>query len=513
MSRIKNFTRNLAAGYFQLAVNVVYSFVSIPLILYYLPKAEFGLWATLIQLMSYLALVDLGMNSAAARLLVDHKDNRADGGYGSLLKTSFVVSAAQGLIVLLTVVLAAPALASLMKVPAEQAPTFITLMRWQGLLTVTGFCLRPLGMMLYAHQREYVVTLTGTLSLVVSLVLLWLGLAGGHGIYSFIYAGVLGAILTPVCLYWNCRKFDLLPRSGEWGKASRKIFCEVFAYGKDVFLMNLGAQLQMASQTIVVSRCFGLEMAAVWAVGTKMFNLLLPLMTRPLGAAFPGFYEMWVRGEMERLKSRFREVVLLTACLGAFLSVSFALCNSLFVHVWTSGQIAWSPLNDVLLAIWLFTLSMQTTHCCFVNVTKQIGGMHYILFAEGCCFVVLATVFGYRWGIAGMVSVSIVCTLAFSYAYSLIRSVSCFRCGFFELAVDWVRPAFKLTLFFGIIGIFVWFVSRSLPVQVRLALHSLVAFAVGGILFVRWGIPPEFMRKVCAALPRPVGKLLQAIAC
>src|ERR1039458_8501512 len=100
MSRLKNFSRNLAASYLQLGVNAVYSLISIPLILHWLPKAEFGLWALLVQLMGYMALVDLGMTSAVARLLVDHKDDRGNGQYGSLLKTAFLVSLAQGILIL-----------------------------------------------------------------------------------------------------------------------------------------------------------------------------------------------------------------------------------------------------------------------------------------------------------------------------------------------------------------------------------------------------------------------------
>jgi len=67
MSRLKNFSRNVTTSYLQLGVNVIYSLVSVPLILHWLSKSEFGLWMLLVQLMSYIALVDLGMNSALAR--------------------------------------------------------------------------------------------------------------------------------------------------------------------------------------------------------------------------------------------------------------------------------------------------------------------------------------------------------------------------------------------------------------------------------------------------------------
>src|SRR5580700_2042546 len=132
MSRLRNFSRNLATSYLQLGVNAVYSLVSIPLILHWLPKAEFGMWAVLVQLMGYVSIIDLGMTSAVARLLVDHKDERNNGNYGSLVKTAFWVSMAQGLIILVMVTLGAPLLANLMKIPPEYQHTFVNLLRIQG---------------------------------------------------------------------------------------------------------------------------------------------------------------------------------------------------------------------------------------------------------------------------------------------------------------------------------------------------------------------------------------------
>ena len=145
MSRLKNFFRNLTASCVQQGVVVVYSLVSVPLILRWLPKAEFGLWSLLVQLMSYVVLVDLGMNSALARFLVDHKDRRDEGGYGSLVKTSAVVSVVQGLIVLAVVTLGSPLLTAMMKIPVEYQRTFIALMRIQGLIAAFMFCTNPLS--------------------------------------------------------------------------------------------------------------------------------------------------------------------------------------------------------------------------------------------------------------------------------------------------------------------------------------------------------------------------------
>jgi len=511
MSRLKNFSRNVTTSYLQLGVNVVYSLVSVPLILHWLSKSEFGLWAVLVQLMSYIGLVDLGINQAIARFLVDHKDRRAGGEYGALVKTSAWVSAVQGLIVLAVVTLGSPLLAAMMKVPAEYQATFISLMRIQGVIAAFTFCMNPLGIILYAHQRMDVAIWQGVFLLMASLGLLLLFLFRGYGIYSFIYANAIIAVIAPVYLFWQCRRLAFWPRAGEWGNVSWLQFKEVFLYGKDVFLMNLGAQLITASQTIIVSRSLGLEAAAAWSVGTKIFLLMRQVMFQPFAAASPGLFEMMARKETERLRFRFRNLVVLTASLGVFGGVAYALCNSLFVTVWTEGRISWSPMNDVLLALWIFFTSLQTTHCNFVTVTKQIGAMRYLYFVEGCCFVALSLLVGVRWGMSGIIVCSVLCVVLFSCQFGLRRSKQYFHLCFSELAVNWIRPSLKLALALVPLAVALWYATSGLPTFVRLAIHAAAAGLVGGFLLLRVGLPREMVQEAKTRLPRRVALLLELL--
>jgi len=469
------------------------------------------MWALLVQLISYMALVDLGMTSAVARLLVDHKDDRANGSYGSLLKASFLVSAAQGFLVLLLLFFAAPGVASLMKIPTEQAPDFILLLQIQGVITAFMYLSRPLNLILYAHQRMDLQTYLEIFNLVASLGLLILFLNGGNGIFSFVYANILTALIGPIYLFWSCKRLGLFPGGGEWGFVTRKQFREVFSYGYQIFLFNLGCQLQFASQTIVISRALGLESAAIWAVGTKMFNLIFPLMIRPYGAALPGLYEMVARGEMQQLKDRFRSIVQLTASLGAFLGGSFVLCNGLFIGIWTSGRILWPSLNDSLMAVWLLILSMQTTHCTFVNVTKRFGAMSYVLLAEGCCFILLALTFGNRWGIPSVVACSILCTFLFSYQYGLRRSCLFFHSSLKTIAIDWVKPSLRLATVYTLVVVSVCLCSAELEPFWRLVVHAIIVGTVGIGLFFRLGFPPELLSVVETRLPNVAVQLLSAM--
>src|SRR2546423_14389169 len=116
MSRLKNFSRALTSGYVLLAANVIYTFVSVPLALHYLSKAEFGLWALTSQVAGYLTLLDLGM-SGASRILIDYKDSKDQSDYGSVIQTTILVSFLQGILILAGGIVLAFGLGTVLGVP------------------------------------------------------------------------------------------------------------------------------------------------------------------------------------------------------------------------------------------------------------------------------------------------------------------------------------------------------------------------------------------------------------
>jgi len=87
MSRFRLAIHGVVSGYVMLAATAVFGLASVPVALHYLSKEQFGLWALMLTLVSYLNLVDVGMSGSIRRLLIDFKDDRDGGHYGSLIKT------------------------------------------------------------------------------------------------------------------------------------------------------------------------------------------------------------------------------------------------------------------------------------------------------------------------------------------------------------------------------------------------------------------------------------------
>lgn len=511
MSRLRLFLKGVSSSYVALTSTVVCSLISVPLALHYLTREQFGLWAVLTQITSYLSLVDLGMSPSVGRLLIERKDCPRDGAYGGLIQTGFWVTVTQAALVLLAGLALASALASLFKIPEELQPMFCGLVRWQTLITASMFATRIFRNLLYAHQRNDWINYAQAIASFVGLSVLWLALRRGGGVPSVLWANAAALGVAVAVLGWCCIRLRLFPSRGAWGASSWQEFKAVFCYGKDVFIVHVGSLLIMTAQTIIISRQLGLEAVAVWSVGTKAFFLLCSVIWQVFDASTPAFAEMLVREEWERLRVRFTGLLIISATLAGVAAVLYGACNSAFVTVWTHGQIVWPWWNDVLLGGWMIISALIHANCGFVIVTKRIAGMRYVLLIEGLVFCVVASLVARRGGLPAIIGASLLGSLCFSGVYGMWRINRYFNFHTTELERRWLLRLGKILGFLVPVGAGGWWLASSVGGWVSLIVSGAVVSLVGAYLELRFGVPSELRVELFLRLSPHARRILERL--
>lgn len=513
MSRFRRAIHSVASGYAILVATAIYFLCSVPLALHYLSVERFALWALMSTIAGYLSLIDLGMSGSVARLLIDYKDDWQGGTYGSLIKTGWLVLAVQGSIIFLAGFALAPALASLLAIQPGLQGEFVALLRWQSAALALSFLLRISSHLLQAHQRIDIFNYSQMLALALNFSSLWVFFRLRQGVFSLAWSTLLGSLGGGIFSLLACWQLELFPPRGAWGRPSWQRFKELFAYGKDMFLVAVGTQLILASQTMIITRRLGLEAATAWNVGTRAFNLVSQGLWRLFDVSGPAFSEMMARGERLLLRERYQAVVILTASLSAFAALTYALCNSLFVAVWTTNRrIDWPPANDVLLGVWMIVLAVSHCHNGFVGVTKKIGFMRYVYFIEGLVFVSAALLASGRGGLPAVIACSIVCSTLFSTAYCTWRVSRYFDLPLREVGLRWLAPMTRVLLLFGPVALAWWWgLEWVREPAVRLSLNALLGSSLGFYLFLRYGLSSAFQRELLQRAPRRVNPVLRRV--
>jgi O-antigen/teichoic acid export membrane protein len=509
MSRFRRVVHGLASSYAILIAASLYSLASFPLALHYLSQERFALWVLMGSIGLYLSQIDLGMSSSVARLLIDHKDQRQGGAYGSLIKTGWLVLSVQGFILLIVGLVLAPAFVSLYHIEPEYRAEFIGLMRWQTTALALGLALRISSHLLYAHQRQDVMGYLQIGTLVLNFALLWIFFRSGQGVFSLAWASLISSIFGALAALLVCWRMRLFPPPGAWGRTSWQSFLEIFGYGKDLFLVSLGSQMITGTQPMIISRMLGPRAVVAWGVGTKAFAMISQVVCRLSDTAGPAISEMIVRREQALLRERYQALVILTASFSAFTAASYALCNSSFVTVWMHGRFAWPPLNDLLLASWMIALAIIHCHATLVVVTKEVGFMHYVFFVEGIVFISASLLVAQHGGLPAVILCSLLCSMGFSGAYTVWRISHFFKLPIRQVAFQWLAPMGRLLLLLVPITLVGWWSFRRVePPLLRLILYASLCCSVCFYLFLRYGLTAALQRELLARAPKQLSPLL-----
>jgi O-antigen/teichoic acid export membrane protein len=506
MSRFKRYAHSVASSYVLLAVNTAYTLASVPLALSYLSKPEFGVWALAMTIGGYLLLVDLGMGSSFSRLLIDHKDRRETGDYGSMIKTGFVVGAVQGVLVLVAGLVIAWGLSAWLGVPDELESEFFWLMAGQAVLVCLGFVCRIFIQILHAWQRVDVANFAQCAGLIVGFVALWFGFQSGWGVLSLLAANGLTWLVTQGINIVACRRLHLLPRGAEWGVATWQRFRELFVFGLDVFLIAIGTQLIVSSQTVLVARGLGVEASAVWSVATRAFTLVCQLVWRVWINSMPAMGEMIERGEMERLWRRYHAVFSASNVLAVAAGVVFAALNGRFIEVWSRGRIVWPETNNWLLGLWLVLLTQTGCHNSLIISFKQIRALKFFYLIEGAVFIGVGWLALARWGFTGMLVCSLICTAIFTLAYGTYRIGELSRLGWRAVVFQWQARALLLAVLLTAVAVPLQPLQKLLPGWAGLLVGAAPLGLVAAVLVWFVGLSRELVAEITQRIRAKLGR-------
>jgi O-antigen/teichoic acid export membrane protein len=498
VSRFRQFAQGLGSSWLATLATVIYSLLSVPIALRYLSVDEFGLFVLLLQVSAYFALVEIGMSAASGRILVDYKDVRDGGHYGSVILTSMLIFIVQAFVILAVGALASPWIVSAIGVPEVLTEVGTQLLRWLAVTSALVVAFRTYGSVLYANKRLDLIHAFMGINMLFGLAMLYFILSAGGGLEGLVWLFITQAILAIVLPLFACCKLGLLPSAGCWGKPSMQRFRELFGFGKDVFLLNVGNQVLEASQLIIVTRTMGLTAAAIWSVSTKLFGLVYQLVTKVEGTAIIFFAEMMVRREEEKLAVRFRQVYQLTAGLAVVALAVVITVNQSFVSVWANPDLSWSKPLSALIAFMILLNVLIRCNGDLIIHTKKIAAFRYIYFAEAVVFVLLALSLSARFGFYGVIGSSVLCLVVFRMSYTTWRVANYFRLSPLTFWWTWLkRPILAGIILLPFVISSPWLIS-SVPTLWGQLLSALAWVGLPAAIVLLFVALPRDVRKECA---------------
>jgi O-antigen/teichoic acid export membrane protein len=438
----------------------------------------------LAQVAGYFGLIELGVFGSAARILIDHKDQKQKPIYSQVVAAATTILVVQGIIIIVACWLLAPLVIQLFNIPPELRDVAIYLLMFLGLSTGLATCFKVFSAILYANQRIDLVVLFQAASPLLSLGIIWPLLAAGHGLKALAWSFLVPTVFTSVASWLACHRLKLLPHRIGLSDVRLARVRELFQLGMDFFLVNIGTQLLEASQLMIVSRTMGLTAAATWSVSTKLFSLLYQLTAKVENTAVVFFSEMIVRGEHPTLQSRFRQMYQVTGGLAVCGMLGAVAVNPYFVCAWASSEVLWPSLNNWLIAALLILNLLLRCHTDFAMHTKSIGLLRFLFFFESLAFVAAALWASPRFGFSGILIAAIICALLFRAAYAVNRTAAYFSVSFRSVAFGWLAFLGLPIAGMALVALITPLVAAALPSAGTRLVSSIIVVVAAAVLLL-----------------------------
>jgi O-antigen/teichoic acid export membrane protein len=392
----------IATNYVFTAISAVAGFLVVPVVLGFVGREGYGLWATVGQLLAYLTLLDFGVGSAVIRRTAELRGREtATRDLSRALSTATALFCVLGLAFLAAGLLLRELLPRALSLPPDRQQLATAIFTVMVVYGAVSFPLRIALKALYGAQQMALVNLMTLLENLLTPLLAVALLFAGIGLMALpwgsVAASCLAALTGMILLHRTVPGLAIA-----WRNVSRDEAGELFRWSWLLWLNSLAVIVIYQTDAIVVTRGQGLAAAAVYALTSRLPLYALPLIFALADACLPGAVELCAQKRIDRLREVYLRMLRVTAAVAMLVAVVAVACNEAFVSLWVQRQNYGGFALTIVFAVILFYRVHMHAASVVVIGTGRIRGVVIASLVEAALNLVLSLWWVQRYGIVGV---------------------------------------------------------------------------------------------------------------
>lgn len=414
--RTKNYFRQIKGSALFKGLAVAASFFAIPLMIRYLGQEQYGIWSTLLSIMSWVVFFDLGIGNGLRNKLAESlaKNRIADAagyvssGYtwiGTISLALFVlVAAASFLIPWQTVFNTRMLTEETLRNAVLIAAFFVLLNFWVGLINQVLNAVQKTSWVVFGQFVANVLSLAVVFVLIKTTDASLLYLVTGYGL------SMVAASLILSVGYYKIRS-ELIPRVS----FEKQHINPMLSLGMQFFTIQLAVLVIFTTDKILITQLYGPQYVTQYDVLFRLFSILTMihgLITAPLWSAYTDAYHrddlVWIRATLRKQLLIFSGIVLAAA----------ALCFSakFIIELWIGKDVEVATLLVLSMGAFVVVSTWNNVFAYFLNGIGKIRVQLYTAIIAMLINVPLSIVFAkyLGFGIDGVVWATCISLMIFA---------------------------------------------------------------------------------------------------
>lgn len=403
-------------------ISMVLSLVYVPVVLNYLGDYKYGVWASILSILSWISYFDLGIGNGLRNRL-----SEALASKSPRISPRQLVSSAYAV---LSVIVAAIAFVCGIIIACVDWRALLS--AWEvdeNLLCVTelsflgmcfSFVLTLCNSIYYALQKAQIVNLISVFQQLVMLVSVWLlAFTNSNSLMAVaaFYVGSNVLAYGAFTVFVFVRNRSIIP---SLRLCSKEVAKDVGSLGVMFFIAQIAALVLFATDNLIVSNLFGPEQVTVFTTANRVFTVASSLFAALVVPLWSKTTIDYARGDIAEIRKTLKKMhkLFVVALFGVVLLV---LVFKPLVRTWLGRDLGFEDSFVALMGVYAVVYMWNTIYSQVVNGLSLVHFMVAIACIQAVLniplSITLATTFG--WGMNGILLGTILTMLLSSFTYPI----------------------------------------------------------------------------------------------
>lgn len=412
ISRNKNIKINIYAGFIIKFSSIGISFLVIPITISFLSAQQYGIWLTLLSVVSWMSFFDMGLgnglrNRLTASLSEDNINNARE-----YISTAYVV------ISIIVFCISIVSIISIQMINWNKFfntdilsnSEFIYFVSIVLIFILLNFVFSLYNQLFYAIQKSYII---GIGQLVLNLLLLInisaIKFMGKNTLPMM--ALCYGIALLFTSIYFTAYFFilhpELLPNYKFINKSKVK---DIMGIGVKFFIIQISFLIIYTTDNFIITQVLGPEHVISYSLVFKVFSIITMGSTIVLSPLWSAYTEAFVKGDVQWIRRTLRRLnlfmlpLILTVCiLIIFAKNIIDICINPSIYI---------P-NYLIIFVGIYTILLiwSNIYSYFLNGVGQVNISTVVAVLQALINIPLSIYLGNKIGSAGVVLASVICLL------------------------------------------------------------------------------------------------------
>lgn len=372
--RSNNYFRQVKGSALYKVAAIGATFLTMPFMIKYLGVEKFGVWATMLTVITWVMLFDLGIGNGlknkVSESLALEKYEQAAGyistAYGLI---GFISLSFFAFILLVSNWFSWQAVFNTNSIPEEDLKNAVITLSFFILL---NFFISLVSQVYSGLQKTSLVVLGQFISNVFALIFVFLLYQFAESSLLFmVWAYGISIVLanTALTLFLFNSHRNLIPTIRGFDK--NKI-SPLLSLGIKFFIIQLAVLVIFMTDKILIAQLLGPEYVTPYEVLFKLFSVFTVIHSLLLAPLWPAYSDAYIRGDFDWIRSNIKRQIKV-AILLFFSAFILAVLGPVIVKLWIGDEIVESKSLYYLFALFIVFSVWNNVFAYFVNATNQLG--------------------------------------------------------------------------------------------------------------------------------------------